>query len=102
MTKTTMPQRMPVTEMVTEPMLDPGRELVDPGLDVAGLETPHQQDQRQEHHDDHQVDGDADDQAELVERGVLVDWNLAGSQRPTEVSANAPSSPIARADRKPI
>ncbi|RUU69427.1 FAD-binding oxidoreductase [Mesorhizobium sp. M2C.T.Ca.TU.009.01.2.1] len=51
---------------------DAGRQLVGPGLDVAGLEAPHQQDQRQEHHHDHQVDGDADHQAELVEGGILV------------------------------
>ena len=39
--------------------------------------------------------------AELVERR-LVELKLAASQRPTEVSAKAPSSPIARDDRKPI
>ncbi len=72
MTKTTMPLRMPSDRNGHRADGDARRQLVGPGLDVAGLEPPHQQDQRQEHQHDHHVDGDADDQAKLVERGFLI------------------------------
>ena len=51
--------------------MKPVAEPVGPGLDVAWLEPPHEQDQRQEYQDDHQIDGDADDQPELVERRLV-------------------------------
>ncbi len=52
-------------------MLKPALDPVGPGLDVAELETPHQQDERQEDEHDHQVDGEADHQPELVERRLV-------------------------------
>ena len=63
-----MPVRMPVGEKRKRADAEAGADLVGPRLDVAGLETPHQEDERQEDQHDHQVDGEADDQSELVER----------------------------------